>query len=115
MWHLPVALKTLALCLLCTGWTLVATLDLKGDPDLDGSYGQQTVVKQLRFPNDIDDNDLESNPFDELDNYVEKMVKHLDVSNKKECFYRKLFSALNKQTSTKKLIYNQLPVHHQHK
>ena len=85
MGHLPVAWKTLALCLLCTDWTLTATSDLKGDPDLDSSYGQQAVVKQLHFPNDIDDNDLEPDPFEEVDKYVKNLVKHLDVSNKKEC------------------------------
>ena len=119
MWHIPVALKTLALCLLCTGWTLVATSDLKGDPDLDISYGHQNVVKHLRFPNDIDNNDLTSDPFEELDKYVETLVKHLDVSNKIECldiknYFPHLLSELVCNCTDKRIL-DQLVIHHQHK
>ena len=119
MWHIPVALKTLALCLLCTGWTLVATSDLKGDPDLDSSYGQQNVVKHLRFPNDIDNNDLGSDPFEELDKYVETLVKHLDVSNQIKCldienYFPHSLSELV-CNCTDKRIFDQLVTYHQHK
>ena len=116
MWYIPVALKTLVLCLLCIDWTLVATSDLKGDPDLDSSYGQQNVVKHLRFPNDIDNNDLTSDPFEELDKYVETLVKHLDVSNKIECLDIKNYfpHSLSELVCncTDKRIFDQLVIYH---
>ena len=77
---------TLAVYLLCTGFTSTAASNLKGDPEVDPSYKQPTIVKQVHLPNDLDaendigDPDLGLDPFDELDQHVEKMVKHLDVS-----------------------------------
>ena len=84
----PAMIATLAMCLLSTGFTIAASPNLKGDPELDGSYKQMNIVKQVHLPsnlgmeNEIHGHDLEPDPFDELDQHVAKMVKHLDVSSR---------------------------------